>query len=512
MFHNYFFLKRLANSLNGVLPGMQLLECFSQNKDELILGFASENKALYIRANLDPQISLLDITDDFRRARKNSVDLFEELIKEEVSGVEVFQYERSFSIRFMTGLQLIFKMHASRSNILLANDEKVISLFRNNLPNDLEIEPSTLNKHLDLSKDRFQAVEGNPKAFIPALGKEVNKYLTHHGYFEAGQDHQWAIIQAVLQQLETAPIRIYQGELPQLSLLEEELPVLLETTDAIAASHEFYYQYSRTYYVFQARQQASKPLEADIKKTESYLSKTQQKLEAIRNRRGYDEIANILMANLHQIPKGSKSVTLDDFYSEKPITIKLNPELTPQKNAENLYRKAKNQQMEINKLEENLAVREGKLLEMMQQLEELQAAENVKDIRQLRPREQQKKQEIVHLPYHEYEHLGYKIMVGKNAKHNDELTLKVANKDDLWLHAKDVAGSHVVVRHQAGKPFPKPVIERAAELAAWFSKRKTDSLCPVIFTPKKFVRKRKGDPAGAVVVEKEEVLMVEPKR
>jgi predicted ribosome quality control (RQC) complex YloA/Tae2 family protein len=68
-----------------------------------------------------------------------------------------------------------------------------------------------------------------------------------------------------------------------------------------------------------------------------------------------------------------------------------------------------------------------------------------------------------------------------------------------------------LIKHQAGKNFPKDVIERAAELAAYNSKRKNDSLCPVIVTPKKFVRKRKGDPAGAVVVEKEDVVMVVPK-
>jgi len=101
--------------------------------------------------------------------------------------------------------------------------------------------------------------------------------------------------------------------------------------------------------------------------------------------------------------------------------------------------------------------------------------------------------------------------VGRNAEANDELTLKLAYKEDFWLHAKDVAGSHVIIKHQSGKNFPKDVIERAAQLAAYNSKRKTDSLCPVIVTPKKFVRKRKGDPAGAVVVEREQVILVEPK-
>ncbi len=98
-----------------------------------------------------------------------------------------------------------------------------------------------------------------------------------------------------------------------------------------------------------------------------------------------------------------------------------------------------------------------------------------------------------------------------NAQRNDELTLKYAYKEDLWLHAKDVPGSHVIIKHQSGKNFPKDVIERAAQLAAYYSKRKTDTLCPVAVTPKKYVRKRKGDPAGMVVVEREEVVMVEPR-
>ena len=69
----------------------------------------------------------------------------------------------------------------------------------------------------------------------------------------------------------------------------------------------------------------------------------------------------------------------------------------------------------------------------------------------------------------------------------------------------------MIIKYQAGKGFPKTVIERAAELAAWNSKRRTDSLCPVIMTPKKFVRKPKGLAEGQVVVDKEEVVMVVPK-
>jgi len=87
---------------------------------------------------------------------------------------------------------------------------------------------------------------------------------------------------------------------------------------------------------------------------------------------------------------------------------------------------------------------------------------------------------------------------------------RFAWKDDLWLHAKGVSGSHVIVKHRAGAVFPKSVIERAAALAAYYSKSRTDSLCPVIYTPVKFVRKVKGSAPGAVMVDREKVLMVQP--
>ncbi len=106
---------------------------------------------------------------------------------------------------------------------------------------------------------------------------------------------------------------------------------------------------------------------------------------------------------------------------------------------------------------------------------------------------------------------GWQIWIGKNANNNDLLTQKYAKKDDLWLHARDVAGSHVIIRKRSGMVFPKNIIERAAELAAFYSKRKTDTVCSVIVTQKKYVRKPKNMAAGKVIVDKEETLLVVPK-
>ena len=511
MFHNYFFLKRLAKSLHYHLHGLTLLECFSQNKDELVMGIANAQREVWLRINLSPQICLIQISDEFKRAKKNSVNLFPEVIDQKIIQISVFKQDRSFKMEFENGYLLAFKMHGSRSNLILFQQEQVVSLFRGQLPGDRELTPGHLHCELQLSYERFLACETNLTRFLPPLGKEAKNQLLQQGYGSKDPEQKWKLLQTVLEQLETNPIWVYEEEgLPRLSLLKLDFPVLLETHDAIEAANHLYLHYTRNFYLSSEKQKALRSIETQIDKTKNYLSKTTGKLEIIKSRRGYDEIANIIMANLHQIPSGAKSTILHDFYSDQEITIKLNPELSPQRNAENFYRKAKNQKKEEDKLKENVHNRELQLLELQRNLEEIRAATDHKTLREKFTPDTHKKEEAPK-PYHQYEFGGYSILIGKNARANDTLTLKVANKDDYWLHARDVAGSHVVVRKKPGETLPKDVLERAAEVAAWFSKRKTDSLCPVIFTEKKYVRKVKGTPPGMVMVDKEEVIMVEPK-
>ena len=195
------------------------------------------------------------------------------------------------------------------------------------------------------------------------------------------------------------------------------------------------------------------------------------------------------------------------------MEIKLKKDISPQKNAEVFYRKAKNQHIEIQRLQEVLEAKEKGIEKLKQQLHEFETIGELKTLRKTissKGLADEKEKQSAPLPFHEFEMSGFKIWVGRNAQNNDILTFKYGFKEDLWLHAKDVAGSHVLIKYQSGKNYPKDVIERAAQLAAYNSKRKTETLCPVIVTPKKFVRKRKGDPAGAVVVEREEVILVEP--
>ncbi|WP_370089751.1 NFACT RNA binding domain-containing protein [Ekhidna sp.] len=509
MFHNYFFLKRLAPELEHELKGLILLECFSQNKDELILGFGDGERVFYIRANLDPNVSLLSFPEEFARAGKNSVDLFSELLDKVVTGASVFEYERSFQIEFGEDA-LIFKMHARRANVLYARKNEIINLFRKNLSPDFEIIPAELNKKIGISQENFSKHGHDPIQLIPALGKEVKIHLEATGFYEIREQEKWNHFKSLLEQLDTNPIYLHEG--PAISLIKESLE---KTDEAITATNWLYEKTVKGFYFEKEKSQAINKLKQKIKKSESYISKTKSKLQQIENARSPEEIANILMANLNSLQTGLSKAVLHDFYNDAPIEIKLNRELSPQKNAENLYRKAKNRHQEIDALKENIAAKEKLIDKLSRQVLHIDEISDTKELRKYLKDHglaQKEKVKEEHLPYHEFEVDGWHILLGKHAKANDELTLKVANKNDLWLHAKDVAGSHVVVRQKPGQNFPKHIIEKAAALAAANSKRKTDTLCPVIYTQKKFVRKMKGAPAGQVIVEKEEVVMVEPKQ
>lgn len=510
MFHNYFFIKRLANDLNDRLKGLRLLECFSQNKDELILGFASKDDEFILRANLDPAVSLLQFPEAFSRAGKNSIDLFQELIDQEVIEVKSFLYERSFEIKFQNGDTLIFKLHARRANILHTIKDEVQTIFRKSLSQDFDIDPAELNKSIDVTEQNFKSHCSDPNSMIPALGKEVRIHLEKMNFNSLDEAERWVFMQELLSELDHNPISLIETPSPRISLLNKGGE---QTNNSIAACNWLYEKTTRTLFFDKEKEQLINKLKQQIRKSENYIIKTQEKLSKVEASRNPEELANILMANLHQIQTGLSKTVLTDVYTGEPITISLNTALSPQKNAENYYRKAKNRHQELDSLKANIKSKEDLIDQLSRQILKIEELEHPKELRKYKKEHGMEKGTKVkeeNLPYHSFEEDGWTILVGKNSKANDELTLKVATKNDLWLHAKDVPGSHVVVRQKPGQNFPTHIIEKAASLAAANSKRKTDSLCPVIYTLKKFVRKAKGSPAGQVIVEKEEVVLIEP--
>lgn len=514
MHNNFFFLAKLTERLRPLLTGTLISECFSQNKDELVFRFETHDEPFFLKASLGGGLSHLSFPTTFQRARKNSVDLFDDIIGYRVTGIRQFLNERSFALLFEENKALLFQMHGNRSNIISLEGEEVIASFRSNVTVTRTIVPDQLDREIDWSYKSFlHHIDELPKVYF-IFGKVVWLYLNENGFVEKNVDEKWSLLQHTLELLRNPSYFIADIKgAPHLSLLALRGSEKL-TGDEIEIANTFFSVFTRLTGLEQEKNRVVTLLNARIRGSESYYQKNFEKLAAIETEHNYRLWADLVMANLHAIPQGTGSVSLPDFYQpDNLVEIKLKKDLSPQANAALFYRKAKNQHIEIQRIQASLQAKEQEIEALKRQLELVKELNDLKTLRSSFAHLYSEKQDTAEspLPYHEFMHSGFRILVGKNAQQNDELTLRHSYKEDLWLHAKDVSGSHVLIKYQSGKKFPKDVIERAAQLAAYNSKRKTETLCPVIVTPKKWVRKRKGDPPGAVVVEREEVILVEPK-
>ena len=516
MHNNYYFLRQISAPLGLKLKGFTLVSCFSQSKDELVIELNDAKSSFFIRASLIPEFSCLTFPVRFQRARKNSVDLFDPLIMKVVTGVRQFSNERSFAIELEEGLSLVFMMHGNRSNVLLAENGIVTDIFKSNQEKDLGIALETLNKEIDWSKEAFLKNIDQPDKLYYTFGKPVWVYLKSKGFGEADAEKKWQMIRETLQILEH-PEHYFITEYAStthLSLLEHG-NIISRHGNPFEAVNDFAYTHASRSQFQKRKESAIAQARQEVKAGLKYLQTTQERLADIERDEHFKTWGDVLMANLHQVTTGSKSVSLENFYADNDlIDIPLDEKLSPQKNAERYYRKSKNRTIEIGKLKEAIDKFSKKLEAAEKKLAALTDPTDNEALHSLLDKQDKQliQTEKETVPFWQFDYKGFTIWAGKDAKNNDELTLRWSHKNDLWLHARDVAGSHVIIRHQSGKPFPKDVIEYAASIAAWNSKRKTESLCPVIVTPKKFVRKRKGDPAGAVVVDREEVILVEPKQ
>jgi len=510
---NYYFLKYLTDSLNKKIQGYRLVECYCQNKDELIMGFVQKDEPFYIKVLVEDKLNIISFPRAHHKARKNVVSVFKKLEGCNVTGVYQFENDRSFSIQFINHFELVLKFHGSRSNIILSGNEEVKEIFKNALTSDQNLKKDQLNRDIDQTYASFLKSKDPLKELYPTFGPIPKNYLLQKGYSGKDKENDWKKIQKVISELNDHTFYITEiDDVLHLSLLKIGKIISIHN-DPLEAANDFYFRFIKSFTFSKEKKEALKLLITKKRKIENYINKTSLKLTDLFENDNPEELADIIMANLNKIPEGTTEAKLYDFYKDKMVNIKLKSGLSPQKNAEHYYKKSKNRKIEISTIEKNLNAKKDELILINNHINELDNVDNLSDLRRLvtdKINPSKKETESKILPFKTFIVKDYQILIGKNAKKNDELTLKYAKKNDLWLHAKDVAGSHVVVKNKPGKNFPKDIIEKAAQLAGYYSKNKNEGLTPVIYTSKKFVRKRKGSHPGEVIVDKEQVIMVKP--
>ncbi|SLM46326.1 conserved protein of unknown function [Nitrospira japonica] len=259
-----------------------------------------------------------------------------------------------------------------------------------------------------------------------------------------------------------------------------------------------------------------------LKKT---TQKAQRRIEAWRQDlakatrfQEYARYGELLKANLGMIRKGMDQVLLTDYFDpEMPeISLPLDGTKSAQGNMEEYFRKYRKYSAAQQELQPRIAQAEQDLAELRQELADMEQGTWSPPVSEpasgtLRPSRRAKAGQANQrrAPFRRFVSTdGLAILVGRNARENDELTFGLANSDDLWLHARGIPGSHVVVRMEKGTDVPPATLLDAATLALLYSDLRKSGKGEIIYTRRKWVRKAKNQAPGAVLVAREQSLTV----
>ena len=251
------------------------------------------------------------------------------------------------------------------------------------------------------------------------------------------------------------------------------------------------------------------------------ITKQQSELSQCANREQLRICGDLLQANLYRIERGAPFAEVENYYDAegRTIRIKLNPAISPAANAQKYYKdyqKAKNAEAVLG---EQIEKGKSELEYIESVLDEVSRAETERELAQIREelteqgylhRQKGKQKPLSQLPPLEFESSdGFKILVGRNNRQNDKLTLKTASKNDMWLHTKDIHGSHTIIISD-GREISDTAIIEAARLAAYHSKARNSSQVPVDYTLVRYVSKPSGAKPGMVIYINNKTVYVSP--
>lgn len=341
---------------------------------------------------------------------------------------------------------------------------------------------------------------------LDALGEKLYLFFAEHGCHPA--PYYYAQADGTPKQFAFCPIRQY-GSCRQ----AESFSALLDS-----------------YYTVRDRKDAMRQKSQAVRKTVSNLCQRirrklaiqEKELTATYDRERLRQLGDILTANLYRVEKGQTAISCEDFYDEqmRTVEIPLSPILSPQQNAAKLYKdytRMKNAEKELTRQME-LGREELSYLESV--LEELSRADTEAELEEIRQelqaqgylrqdsgRRQPKKGKLPPMRFASTD--GYPIYVGRNNGQNDELTFKLARKDDIWCHASKVHGSHVIISCGGTVP-PDDTVTQAAQLAAYYSEACGGQNIPVDVTQVRQVKRIPSGKPGMVIYHTYRTAIVNP--
>lgn len=487
-----------------------------------------------------------------------------------IMDVEFHDFERMISLGIeavnemgdLTRKTLIIEIMGKHSNIILVNEQNriidaikhidnEISSVREVMPARPYVLPPAQDKESPLMADPAVLLSQQPdspiavekhllnriKGFSPLLCREICHTAginakTQVQALEAGDRQRLtAALEHVLQDIRTktfAPGILYTSASMDKPLdfhcLKIEHTGHLYPMDSMSAVlDKFYSDRDQADRLTQKKSDVLRTLHNALDRCHKKISLQQDKLREVADRDMLQLYGELITANIYCIPRNVDKIELMNYYSEtgEMIEVPLDATLLPQENAQRYfkrYAKAKsthaNTSIQLEESQKELQYLESVLLLLdncstLQEIDEIRQELTEQGYIKSRRKPQGKKGAKASSPHHYISSDGLDIFVGKNNRQNDSLTLRTASSNDIWLHTKEIPGSHVIIRKQQGE-VPDSTLLEAATLAAYYSKARMSSTVPVDYTTVRNVKKPSGAKPGMVIYENYRTIFINP--
>ena len=539
MIRDFFTLMKLKKNLEQFV-GMQVINFFSQEKDIIVISFANTKNSTdnnkftnnNIIFSLIPSNSAIYINDNFIKEKKNTSIIFPNILNEVLQTIEILQNDRIIKFTFIKHILYFFPFGGNNSNLFICNKQNNVLYVTKNKGNYIN---TTFNiKKYIYNYTEFLEYNSNATIFeaITKSNLHLNKYYAIEFLKQENININTKlsdinliliynkIIEFIGKLLSYNEFFIYDNNI--LSLIQLKDYILTKKYNNI--SEAIKYIHINTL-IENKRKTIIKEIMLKLKRNEKKLldniKNSENFNDSFLRAKNYKNYAELLMSQTNiKIKSGEEIILLD--WNENKINIKLDKKLSLLDNANKYFSKYKKSLEESKIKQQRIPILYEKLKIVQDNINQLNNTRDIKELQKLRTKLiqnttiiMQQEPQPINIKFRKFIlDDNYTLYVGKNAANNDELTMKFAKPNDIWLHARGSSGSHCIIRSSnsiKNEKTPKLILKKAAEIAAYYSDAKNSKYTPVCYTKKKYVHKPKNANVGSVVLQREEIIMVEPK-
>ncbi len=553
------FTRAITHELSWMLKGGRINKIHQPFKNEIILAVRANGVNHKLLLSAHPSYARVQITNE-QYDNPNEPPMFCMLLRKHLEGfiiedikqagldrMIIFEVKGRNEIGDISYKQLIVEIMGRHSNIIIVDKNRNVILdsikhisfavnsHRAIMPGQEYIMPpqqEKLNPLEAVEEDVLRVVDFNAGKIDKQLVANfagVSPVLAREITFKAGLVNRTTLPKAFVAMMEEMKNHHYKPAVTYGSNKEAFYLLPLKHLQGETKSFETLSQLLDRYYFGKAERDRVKQQGNDLErllanekeKNEKKIKKLEATLEDAKKAEEFQLFGELLTANIFMAKKGMKEISVVNYYDEDgaSITIPLDPRKTPSENAQKYFTKYQKAKNSVNIVKEQIRLAQDEVAYFDSLLQQVEAA-SPKDIEEIREelveggyiRARQKKgsknKQNMKPVLEKYRSTdGTEILVGKNNKQNDYLTNKAAARDEIWLHTKDIPGSHVVIR---SKEPSEDVILEAAQIAAYFSKARNSSSVPVDFTRVRHVKKPAGAKPGFVIYEQQQTVYVTP--